>query len=141
MPYYLFIPAILAEFIFLLFFAYVFFLIIQLALFNLVIIGIIIVIGKKIWQLVEALRWKCTFQYRTKDFIKFIDQQNQTVYGEMKIEVQTEREGQWLEFLLKEDEKMFEELIADRREEIFRKNDQNAISEMGKILNEYNTER
>jgi len=36
---------------------------------------------------------------------------------------------------------MFEELIADRREEIFRKNDQNAISEMGKILNEYNTER
>ncbi len=59
----------------------------------------------------------------------------------MKIEVQYEREGQWLEFLLKEDEKMFEELIADRREEIFRKNDQNAINEMGAILNQYNTER
>jgi|TARA_B110000285_G_C14908440_1_gene506700 hypothetical protein len=59
----------------------------------------------------------------------------------MKIEVQYEREGQWLEFLLKEDEKMFEELIADRREEIFRKNDTTAINEMGKILTEYNAER
>ena len=45
----------------------------------------------------------------------------------MNIEVQYEREGQWLEFLLKEDDKMFEEMIADRREKIFKRNDQVAI--------------
>lgn len=44
-----------------------------------------------------------------------------------QIEIQHEREGLWLEFLLKEDDKMFEELIADRREEIFKKDDQPAI--------------
>lgn len=36
---------------------------------------------------------------------------------------------------------MFEELIADRRENIFREDDQSAIQEMGKILAEYNSER
>jgi hypothetical protein len=59
----------------------------------------------------------------------------------MSIEVQSEKEGQWLEFILKDDEKMFEELIADRREQIFRDDDQTAIKEMGKILEEYNQER
>ena len=59
----------------------------------------------------------------------------------MSIEVQYEKEGQWLEFILKDDEKMFEELIADRREQIFRDDDQTAIKEMGSILEEYNHER
>ena len=86
-PLWISIPVFLGEGIVVIFFAYIFFLIIQLALFNLVIIGIIWVIGKKLWQLVEALRWKFFFQYKTKDFIKFIDQQNQTVYNDMHIEI------------------------------------------------------
>ena len=46
------------------------------------------------------------------------------------IEIQYEREGCWLEFLLKDEEKMFEEEIANRREEIFKKKHTNAIEEM-----------
>lgn len=76
MPCFFQVPALVVEAMILLVFFYIFFLIIQLALFNLVIIGIIYVIGKKIVQLVEALRWKCAFQYRTKDFIQFIESQN-----------------------------------------------------------------
>jgi hypothetical protein len=34
----------------------------------------------------------------------------------MKIEVNCDREGQWIEFLLKEEDEMFEEMIAKRRE-------------------------
>ena len=36
---------------------------------------------------------------------------------------------------------MFEEMIADRREKIFKNNDQDAINEMGDILQEYNAQR
>lgn len=46
------------------------------------------------------------------------------------IEIVAEREGLWLEFLLKEDEKMFEEEIASRRERIFKMKDEKAIEEM-----------
>jgi len=70
------------------------------------------------------------FNYKTKDFQSFIEQQNQTVYKDLNIEIVAEREGLWLEFLLKEDEKMFEEEIAERRERIFKNKDQTAIEEM-----------
>lgn len=55
----------------------------------------------------------------------------------MGIEIQPEREGCWLEFLLIHDEEMFEQKIAQRRQEIFEKKDTVAIEEMKKILNDY----
>lgn len=137
MPFWLEGPIMLTELVFLLIILYIFFLIIQLALFNLVILGILIVFAKKIFQFVEAIRWKCRFSYRTKEFTKFIKEQNETVYSEMKIRIEYEREGSWLEFLLIEDENMFEQMIADRRERIFRERDNLAIEEMKKILNDY----
>lgn len=68
MPFYFTLPAWGAEIVFMLIFVYIFFLIIQLALFNLVIIGIIVVFLKKLFYLAEALRWKLMFSYKTKDF-------------------------------------------------------------------------
>jgi hypothetical protein len=59
----------------------------------------------------------------------------------LNIEIVAEREGLWLEFLLKEDEKMFEEEIAERRERIFKNKDQTAIEEMKQILNAYAHEK
>ena len=115
---------------------YVFFLIIQLALFNLVILGIIFVFMQKIYHIFEALRWKFGFSYKTKRFSSFIKQQNEEVYKDMAIEIIPEREGLWLEFLLKEEEQMFEEIIARRRERIFNERNQQAIEDMKKILNE-----
>jgi len=55
----------------------------------------------------------------------------------MGIELGFEREGCWIEFMLKEEEKMFEEEIAQRREKIFKDKNTKAIEEMKLILNEY----
>ena len=65
------------------------------------------------------------------------------VYKNMEtpIEIQYEREGCWLEFLLKDEEKMFEEEIAKRREKIFKDKNTAAIDEMKQILNEYSQEK
>lgn len=59
----------------------------------------------------------------------------------MDIEIQADREGCWLEFLLTEDEDMFEEKIAKRREKIFKEKNQAAIEEMKQILQEYSQEK
>ena len=65
-------PIILFETVFLLALVYIFFLVIQLALFNLVILGIIFVFMQKIVHIFEAIRWKFGFNYKTKSFSKFI---------------------------------------------------------------------
>ena len=103
-PCYLKYPIIICEWIFILVLIYVFFLIIQLALFNLVILGIIFVFMQKIYHIFEALRWKFGFSHKTKKFSQFIKQENENVYKDMNIEIIPEREGLWLEFLLKEEE-------------------------------------
>ena len=143
MPFYLDCPIILGEFILMLLVIYVFFLIIQLALFNLVILGILIVFIKRFYVFLEAIRWKLKFNYRTKDFKKFIESQNETVYDKFDtpIKIECEREGSWLEFLLKHDDLMFEQMIAERREKIFKEKDTQAIEEMKKILNLYTQQK
>lgn len=99
------------------------------------------VIIKKIFQFLEALRWKYNFNYKTKDFQEFIESQNENVYKEMNIMIQAEREGCWLEFLLVEDEKMFEEEIKQRKEKIYKENNHEALAEIQEILNEYNMDK
>ena len=141
MPFYMLVPARLIQFIVLFFFIYCFFLIIQLALFNLVIVGIILVFISKIWQFLEAFIDKFKFNYKTKDFVAFIEQQNQTVYHALDIEIQADREGNWLEFLLRDDEQMFEQQIAIRRQQIFKEGDTYAIEEMKRILQNYTKEK
>lgn len=74
---------------------------------------------QKIYHIFEALRWKFGFSHKTKRFSQFIKQENENIYKDMNIEIIPEREGLWLEFLLKEEEQMFEEIIAKRREKIF----------------------
>jgi len=64
----------MVEAVVLLILVYFFLLIIQLALFNLVIVGIIWVFILKIYQFAEAVKEKWKFNYRTKDFNAFIDQ-------------------------------------------------------------------
>ena len=58
--------ALLIELFVMLILIYFFFLIVQLSLFNLVILGILIKLLFKIWQFFEAIRWKLEFNYRTK---------------------------------------------------------------------------
>ena len=60
---------------------------------------------------------------------------------ETPIKIEYEREGSWLEFLLKHDDLMFEQMIAERREKIFKEKDTQAIEEMKKILNLYTAQK
>ena len=71
-PCYLNLIMIIFEWILIVLVCYVFFLIIQLALFNLVILGILFVFIKRFYVFLEAIRWKLQFNYRTKDFKEFI---------------------------------------------------------------------
>lgn len=93
--------------------------IIQLSLFNLVILGIMSKAMYEIWKYTDTYKWKKNFKARTKHLQDYIKEQNETVYSRMNVEIVAEQEGLWLEFILKEEGQMFEELIAERREKIF----------------------
>ena len=141
MPLWLLIPIELIKWAVMLLFIYMFFLVIQLALFNLVIVGIIVVFLKKIWEFLEAFKEKFKFNYCTKDLEKFIQNQQEQVYEELDIECNADREGSWIEFCLKDDEKMFEQEIAARRKKIFEEGNTQAIEEMKNILATYTREK
>ena len=122
-------------------------LVIQLSLFNLVIMGILLKLIHQFWQFLDAIRWKLEFNYKTEDFKKFIDRQNEEVYKELDIEVIPERKGLWLEFLLRsqsgKEDQMFEELINQRRDRIRNNPEmyQNEKEEMRKIIQEYSKDK
>jgi hypothetical protein len=71
----------------------------------------------------------------------FIKEQNDTVYKDLGIYIDNDREGNWLEFILIDDEKMFEQEIALRRQQIFKEGDTYQIEEMKRILANYTKEK
>ena len=88
------------------------------------------------------MRQKQLFKNRTKKFVDFLENQNETVYKDLGLEVCYEKEGLWLEFGFIEEDLMFEEEIAKRRNLIIEERDQNdgdkkELEEMAKLLNEF----
>merc|ERR1711981_1049052 len=83
----LFLVYILLQYLLLLVMIYFSLLVIQLSLFNLVIMGILLKLIHQFWQFLDAIRWKLEFNYKTEDFKKFVDRQNEEVYKELSIEV------------------------------------------------------
>jgi hypothetical protein len=73
----------------------------------------------ELYTFLRGYKLKIERDHRTKNFKDFIEQHNFSVYDEMKIEIQFEREGkgEWLAFALKDDQKMFETEIAERRKD------------------------
>jgi hypothetical protein len=60
----------------------------------------------------------------------------------MQIKLETnERDGCWLEFILENNEQMFEEMIVTRRKKIFDENNTEAINEMKEILEQYSKKK
>lgn len=53
------------------------------------------------------------------------------------IKLQWEKEGRWLEFIIETEEDTYEQMIADRRELIFKQNDLKAQDEFADIMNNY----
>ena len=99
--------------------------------------GIIVVFLMKIWEFLQAFKEKFKFNYCTKDLEKFIQHQQEQYYEELDIEINADREGSWIEFCLKDDEKMFEQEITSRRRRIFEEGNTQAIEEMKSILAAY----
>ena len=71
--------------ILLILFAYVFILLIQLSLFNLVIIGLVLRGILILKRLISVAEFNLDFTYKTKDFKKFIKDQNAKVYSNLGI--------------------------------------------------------
>ena len=82
---------------------FTFFLILQLSLYNPVIMFLIYKMSKSLFTLLFGYKRKVETDHRTKNFRDFIEQQNFSVYDEMKIEIIFDSKGYWLAFALKDD--------------------------------------
>ena len=106
---------------------YVFFLLFQFTLFNIVILGIELILIKRFYFFLNSIKSKLSFNYRTKEFNNYIASQNDTVYAQYEIKMEVEKEGTWLEFILKKEGSTFDLVIADRRDKMFNEKDTQAI--------------
>lgn len=122
---------------------YAFLLLTMLCMLNYVLIGVFAFSTIKIFKILEKMRKKIGFKYKTKDFDKFMKKENLTVYQKMDfpIKLTWEKEGRWLEFIIEDAERTYEQMIADRRELMFKQGDEFAISEFAQIMNEYSSQK
>jgi len=101
---------------------YGFLLLTMLCMLNYILIGVFILCTLKIFKILEKMRKKLGFKYKTKDFAKFLKKENATVYSKMDfgIKLSWEKEGRWLEFIIETKDDTYEQMIADRRELMFK---------------------
>lgn len=83
-------------------YSYVCLLLLQLALFNLIFLGIEIIYLKKLYYLMHGVEVRRDYNYRTQPFKKFIEQENVRFYREKKIELVGGEQGKWIELQLPE---------------------------------------
>ena len=130
---------ICVEIIIILLVIYCFLLLTMICMLNYVLVGVFVFSTIKIWKTLEKIRKKLGFKYKTKDFNKFMKKENATVYSKMDfpIKLDWEKEGRWLVFILESKDDTFEQMIADRRELMFKQNDKKSQEEFAKIMNKY----
>jgi hypothetical protein len=130
---------ICVEIIIILLVIYCFLLLTMICMLNYVLVGVFVFSTIKIWKTLEKIRKKLGFKYKTKDFNKFMKKENATVYSKMDfpIKLEWEKEGRWLVFILESKDDTFEQMIADRRELMFKQNDKKSQEEFAKIMNKY----
>ena len=92
---------------------YINLIILQLALFNLIMLGVMLVWLRKFWGILQAVQFKFEFNYKTKAFKQFIEDQNTNVYNPLSIELVGEQEGRWIEVQLPDDIEEFNENRID----------------------------
>ena len=95
---------VLMSFIVILIYLYVCFIILQLALFNPIMMGVMYVYFKKVFGFLTAIRFRYDYNYRNKDFKKFVEAENERFYRKEKnIELVGGEQGKWLELQLPDD--------------------------------------
>ena len=68
---------------------------------------------RKFWGILQAVQFKFEFNYQTKAFKQFIEDQNQKIYNPVSIELVGEQEGRWIEVQLPDDIEEFNENRID----------------------------
>mmetsp|Transcript_12054 Transcript_12054/g.11927 ORF Transcript_12054/g.11927 Transcript_12054/m.11927 type:complete len:194 (+) Transcript_12054:306-887(+) len=101
------------------------FIVIQLALFNFIMIGVIFVYFQKIYNFFQAICNRYDYNYRNSPFKKFIESENERLYTRKNIELIGGEQGKWLELQLPDniEDKQLKEDIQER----LHKYDQNQI--------------
>lgn len=75
----------------------------QLALFNLILLGIMIIYLKKLYYLLFSFEYKQDYNYRNRRFKQFIEAENNRYYKNINVDLVGGEQGQWLELQLPED--------------------------------------
>eukprot|EP00351_Strombidinopsis_sp_SopsisLIS2011_P000718 CAMPEP_0116877100 /NCGR_PEP_ID=MMETSP0463-20121206/8930_1 /TAXON_ID=181622 /ORGANISM="Strombidinopsis sp, Strain SopsisLIS2011" /LENGTH=96 /DNA_ID=CAMNT_0004524143 /DNA_START=440 /DNA_END=730 /DNA_ORIENTATION=+ len=76
-------------------------------------LGVMLVWLRKFWGILQAVQFKFEFNYQTKAFKQFIEDQNQKIYNPVSIELVGEQEGRWIEVQLPDDIEEFNENRID----------------------------
>ena len=80
------------------------FLLIQLALFNVILLGLLIILFIKLQNGIAAWLIKNEMKYQNKDFKAFLESQNQLKgYKDSQVNLTGGEQGMWLEFHLNDD--------------------------------------
>jgi hypothetical protein len=91
-------------------------LILQMSLFNLILLGIVYVYFSKLWTMLAALERRADISYRTGGFKRFIETENLRYYRLRKVELVGGEMGMWLELQLPEDvEELKKDLTMEER--------------------------
>ena len=93
-------------------YAYVCLLILQLALFNLVLLGIFIIYFFKLWSLFKEREDKIKYEYQNQRFIEFIEAENKRYYLNLKVELIAGDNGLWIEIQLPDNVDDFKEKLG-----------------------------
>jgi len=83
---------------------YINFIILQLALFNLVMLGVMIVYFRRLYLYLHSIEVSFNQKYKNKDFKKFIETENTRYYHSQNIELIGGEKGKWLELQLPDSE-------------------------------------
>jgi hypothetical protein len=89
---------------------YTFLLLTVLTMLNYVLFGGFLLCTVKLFKIMEKMRKKAGFKYKTKDFVKFMKKEQATIYSKMDypVKLEWEKEGRWLEFIIESDEDTYE---------------------------------
>jgi hypothetical protein len=84
-------------------YTYVCLMILQLALFNFIMFGVMMVYGRKVYLFFHAIEYRYDYDSKNFNFRTFIEQENVRVYRSKNIELVGGEMGKWLELQLPED--------------------------------------
>jgi Region found in RelA / SpoT proteins len=86
-------------------------LVLQLALFNLILLGIMIIYFSKLTTALASWAMKHEYNFQNRDFKRYIENENKDYYRSINVELVGGEEGRWIEVQLPDNEEQFQNKI------------------------------